>query len=410
MKVRLFGHRFSRPALLLAGVFSALVWSHATASAQGTIVFGAPLPITGGLAPEAAKAQQGYNLWADTVNAAGGIKVGDKKMKVKIVYVDYQSNTPRAVQATEKLITQQKVNFLFAPFGSGATKASSALAAKYKMVTLAPTASSPQVYDRGNKYLFGIYTPNATLTVPLVNIVKGSGKNLKTLAILARNDFFPLALARQMKASAKAGGIKVVFEEKFAVNTLDHSATLTQMKALKPDWIFVAGYINDNALVRKQMLDLKVKAPVVTMLTGPSYPEFITAAGKAGAENVTGAAWWHPALQYKSNDIFGSTQGYVNTFKKKFGFVPDYGHASHTAVGVIFQMAIEKAGSIDREKVRAALASLKANTFHGPMSFSGTGQADSYKPPVFQIQGGKTVIIYPQVVKQADFRLDTGAK
>jgi branched-chain amino acid transport system substrate-binding protein len=378
----------------------------AVVTAQDKIVFGAPLPITGGLAPEAAKAQQGYDLWAETVNAAGGIKVGDKRMKIEIVYVDYQSNTPKAVQAAEQLITQQKVNFLFAPFGSGATKASSSLAGKYKMVTLAPTASSPQVYDTGNKYLFGIYTPNETLTIPLVRIVQNAGKDLKTIAILARNDFFPLAMAAQMKESATAKGIKVVFDEKFAINTLDHSATLTQMKAAKPDWIFVTGYINDNALVRKQMLDQKLTAPVVTMMTGPSYPEFITAAGKEGAENVTGAAWWHQALKYKSDDVFGSTEGYVQIFSKKYGFVPDYGHASHSAVGVVFQAAIEKAASIDPEKVRDALSSLKANTFHGPISFSKTGQANSYDPPVFQIQDGEARIIYPDVVKQSDFRLN----
>jgi branched-chain amino acid transport system substrate-binding protein len=102
--------------LLVAGaVFSG------PAAAADTIRFGAPLPITGPLSPEAQKQQRGYDLWAETANKAGGIKVGDKRMKVEIVYVDYQSNTARAVQATERLITQDKVNFLFAPFGSGAS-------------------------------------------------------------------------------------------------------------------------------------------------------------------------------------------------------------------------------------------------------------------------------------------------
>jgi len=403
------GYIINRFTQLSVALFAALGFMLGTSfgtHAQDKIVFGAPLPITGGLSPEAAKAKQGYETWAETVNAKGGIKVGDKRMMVEIEYVDYQSNTPKAVQAAEQLITQKKVNFLFAPFGSGATKASSTLAAKYKMVTLAPTASSPQVYDSGNKYLFGIYTPNETLTIPLVNIVTKKDANIKTMAILARNDFFPLAMAKQMKQSASAKGIKVIFDEKFAINTLDHSATLTQMKAADPDWIFVTGYINDNVLIRKQMLDQKVTAPVVTMMTGPSYPEFITAAGKEGAENVTGAAWWHPALQYKSDDVFGSTQGYVEAFKKTYGVVPDYGHASHTAVGVVFQAAIEKAGSIDPEKVRDALATLNAKTFHGPISFSETGQANSYEPPVFQIQDGETRIIFPDVVKQSEFRLN----
>lgn len=98
------------------------------ASAQDVIRFGAPLPITGPLAPEAVKQQQGYDLWAEQANKAGGIDVGGKKYKVEIVYSDYQSNTPRSVQATEQMITQDKVNFMFGPFGSGAAKAASTIA------------------------------------------------------------------------------------------------------------------------------------------------------------------------------------------------------------------------------------------------------------------------------------------
>ena len=64
------------------------------ALAQQTIRIGAPLPITGPLAPEAVKQQRGYDLWAEQVNKAGGINVGGKRMKVEIVYQDYQSNTP----------------------------------------------------------------------------------------------------------------------------------------------------------------------------------------------------------------------------------------------------------------------------------------------------------------------------
>src|ERR1700710_1721714 len=78
--------------------------SASAASAEDVIRFGAPLPITGPLAPEAVKQQQGYDLWAEQANKAGGITIGGKKYKVEIVYVDYQSNTPRAVQTTEQMI------------------------------------------------------------------------------------------------------------------------------------------------------------------------------------------------------------------------------------------------------------------------------------------------------------------
>jgi len=153
--------RISYCAALVAGALAA-----GAAAAQDLIKVGAPLPITGPLSPEAKKQQRGYDLWAETANKAGGVKVGGNRIKVEIVYVDYQSNTPRAVQSAEKLITQDNVNFLFSPFGSGATKAASSVSEKYQIPTVAATASSSQVYDQGYKYLFGTFTPNDTLTDP----------------------------------------------------------------------------------------------------------------------------------------------------------------------------------------------------------------------------------------------------
>ena len=374
------------------------------ASAQDVIKFGAPLPLTGPLAPEAVKQQQGYDLWAEQANKAGGISVGGKKYKVEIVYVDYQSNTPRAVQATEQMITQDKVNFLFGPFGSGAAKAGSSVSEKYKVPTIAATASSMQVYDQGYKYLFGTFTPNDTLTTPLTQIVKAKAADVKKVAILARNDLFPLAIAQEMEKSAKANGLEVAYFEKYAINTLDHSAALSQIKALAPQWIFVTGYINDLLLVRKQMTDQQIKATVVSMIAGPAYQEFIDAAG-VGGENITSAAWWHPAAQYSGKDIFGTTANYVKLFKEKYKSEPDYAQASASVSGALFQMAIERAGSLDRDKVRDELAKMDVMTFWGPVKFGPTGQINSLEPPVFQLQGGKPVVLSPAIIKQGEFKL-----
>jgi branched-chain amino acid transport system substrate-binding protein len=394
------------PRLLLSLIIAAGCWqySSAQASAEDVIRFGAPLPLTGPLAPEAIKQQQGYDLWAEQVNKAGGIAVGGKKYKVEIVYADYQSNTPRAVQTTEQMITQDNVNFLFAPFGSGATKAASSVSEKYKVPTIAATASSAQVYDQGYKYLFGTFTPNDTLTTPLTQIIKTKAPEVKKVAILARNDLFPLAIAQEMEKSAKANGFEVVYFEKYAINTLDHSATLSQIKSLAPQWIFVTGYTNDLLLVRKQMVDQQIKLPVVTMIAGPAYPDFIEAAGQS-AENLSSAAWWHPAEQYAGKDIFGDTSNFVKLFRDKYKSEPDYGQASAAVCGAIFQMAIERAGSLDRDKVRDELAKFDTVTFFGPVKFGANGQINSLEPPVFQIQGAKPVVLFPQAIKQGDFKL-----
>ncbi|MBB5050869.1 branched-chain amino acid transport system substrate-binding protein [Afipia massiliensis] len=399
----------ARSRLVSRGLNSLLIaaslgLSASAAQAQDVIKFGAPLPLTGPLAPEAIKQQQGYDLWAEQANKAGGISVGGKKYKVEIVYTDYQSNTPRAVQTTEQMITQNNVNFLFSPFGSGAAKAGSSVSEKYKVPTIAATASSAQVYDQGYKYLFGTFTPNDTLTTPLTQMVKAKAPDVKKVAILARNDLFPLAIAQEMEKSAKGNGLEVAYFEKYAIGTLDHSATLSQIKSLAPQWIFVTGYINDLLLVKKQMADQQIKATVVSMIAGPAYQEFIDAAG-AGGENITSAAWWHPAAQYSGKDIFGTTANYVKLFKEKFKSEPDYAQASASVAGALFQMAIEKAGSLDKDKVRDELAKLDVMTFFGPVKFGPTGQINSLEPPVFQLQGGKPVVLSPALIKQGEFKL-----
>jgi branched-chain amino acid transport system substrate-binding protein len=375
--------------------------------AQDVIRIGAPLPLTGPLSPEGIKQKQGYDLWAEVANSKGGVKAGGKSYKVEIVYVDYASNTPRAVQTAERLITEDKVNFLFSPFGSGATKAASGVSEKYGIPTVAATASSEQVYDQGYKYLFGTFTPNDTLTEPLSTIVTKRDPNIKRIAILARNDLFPLAIGNEMEKSAKKRNLEVVMFEKYAIGTMDHASAITQMRAAKPDWIFATGYINDLILVRKQMSDLGVTAPIVTMIAGPAYKEFIDATGPL-AENVSSAAWWHPAVRYDGKGVFGSTENFNKVWEQKYKDAPDYAQASAAAAGEIFQLAIEKANSIDPKQVRDALAALDGTTFYGRIKFGATGQITSLDPPVFQIQGGKPVVLFPDYVKQGE--LKTGVK
>jgi branched-chain amino acid transport system substrate-binding protein len=407
MGVWMLGSKLIRCSVVLGTAVMALAsWSASgsQARAEDVIRFGAPLPLTGPLAPEGIKQQQGYDLWAEQANKAGGISVGGKKYKVEIVYADYQSNTPRAVQTTEQMITQDNINFLFGAFGSGAAKAASTVSEKYKVPTIAAAASSSQVYDQGYKYLFGTFTPNDTLTTPLTQIVKAKAPEVKKVAILARNDLFPLAIAQEMEKSAKANGLEVVYFEKYAIGTLDHSATLSQIKSLDPQWIFVTGYINDLLLVRKQMVDQELKAPVVTMIAGPAYQDFIESAGQA-ADNITSASWWHPAERYEGKDIFGTTENFVKLFRDKYKSDPDYGQASAAVCGALFQIAIERAGSLDRDKVRDELAKLDVVTFWGPVKFGPNGQINSLEPPVFQIQGSKPVVLFPQAIKQGELKL-----
>lgn len=375
--------------------------------AEETIRIGAPLPLTGALAPEAAKQKRGYDLWAEVVNGAGGISVGGNWRKVELVYLDYQSDSEQARIGTEALVNHSQVDFLFAPYGSAAARDASAIAEKYQIPMIAVTASAVQTFSRGHRYLFGTFTPNETLTEPISELVKQQLPQIDTLAILVRDDLFPLSIARELALSAKKRGIDKVFYDSYAVDAADHRATLRKLQASGPDWIFVGGYTADLVQVRQQMAELGISAPVVTMIAAPAYQEFIDATGPL-AENITSAAWWHPAARYVGKDSFGSTADFVRLFRQRYGSTPDYVEASAALAGALLQIAIQRADSTDRNKVRDELAKLNEPTFWGPVRFGSNGQIDSLIPPVFQIQNGKPVIIYPHEIAQGVLKLGVG--
>ena len=145
------------------------------------------------------------------------------------------------------------------------------------------------------------------------------------------------------------------YDQLYAVGTMDHSASLSAIKAGNPDWIYVTGYTQDLILARKQMSDLGVKAPIITMVAGPAYKEYIDGLGGL-ANGVTSSSWWHQATSYKGVGVWPTTEDFYNEFVAQEKSDPDYVHASCAAAAVVLQNAIERAGSTDKKKVRDALA------------------------------------------------------
>ena len=388
--------------LKVIGLAFGLMVAASLASAQPTVRIGAPLALSGGLADEGKKQAAAYDLWLERVNAGGGINVGGTRMKVELITYDYQTDEKRAQQIAERLINVDKVNFMTAPFGSGHAKVVAGVAERYGVPIIA-VASSESVHNQGFKNLFGTLSPSMGLIDSMLSLFKEKMPNVKRIAILSRDDVFPKAMASALQTQAPKAGFEIVYQAFYPVGTLDHSASLTSLKAAKPEWIFVTGYTKDLVLARKQMADQKIDAAVVTMVTGPAYQEFVDGLGPL-AENVTSATWWVQTAGYKGDDVFGTTRAFADAIKKKTGQDPDYVHASSAAALIAFQKAIEKAGSLDRDKVRKELAGLNIETFFGPIKFRADGMNGDRFLPLIQIQAGKPVVLFPNDVKQAELR------
>src|SRR5215471_492534 len=376
----------------------------APAKAADVIKLGAPLALTGSLADEAKKQDVVWKMWLKKVNAAVGISVGGKKMPVELVVYDYQSDGQRAGQLAEKLITSDKVDFLLAPFGSGHTKIVATIAERYEMPVIACAASSESVFDQTLKHLFGTLSPNAGMFGPMITYFKGHLPSLKKVAVLGRDDVFPKAMAQGVSAAAKSAGLDVVYDQLYAVGTMDHSASLSAIKAANPDWVYVTGYTQDLILARKQMSDLGVKAPIVTMVAGPAYKEYTDGLGDL-ANGITSSSWWHHATNYKGIGVWPTTADFYKEFVAREHNDPDYVHASCAAAVVVLADAIERAGSTDKKKVRDALAATNVATFYGPVKFSANGMNEVRDLPIIQVQDRHIKVLHPADVKDGEMKL-----
>ena len=375
------------------------------ALAEDVLKVGAPLALTGGLADEGKKQVAVWELWLDRVNAAGGIDVGGKKMMVELVKYDYQTDGKRAGQLAEKLVTDDDVDVLLAPFGSGHTKIVAAVAERYQVPLLACVASSVSVYDQGFKYLFGTLAPNTGMTESMAAYFKEKMPSLGTIAIYGRDDVFPKAMAAAMSDSAKSAGLEVVYDELYSVGSLDHSAAVSAIKSASPDWIYMTGYTQDLILGRKQLEDLGVTAPIITMVTGPAYKEFTEGLGDL-ADGVTSSTWWHHATAY--TDTIGpwsSTKAFYQDFVAKFGGDPDYVHGSCGAAADVLVNAVQRAGSTDKQAVREALAATDVLTFYGPIDFGGNGMNQGREMPIIQVQGDEISVLYPASIANAEMKM-----
>src|SRR5207237_2460910 len=126
---------------------------------DGTLLFGAPISLTGSTAKEGTLTRDGYDLWRDTYNQAGGINVGGRHYKIETKYYDDESNAQQSATLAEKLIKEDKVNFLLGPYGTSSTLQVSTVAEKNKMPMIEGNGAAESIFSQCYKYTFGVLAP-----------------------------------------------------------------------------------------------------------------------------------------------------------------------------------------------------------------------------------------------------------
>ena len=349
-----------------------------------TVLIGGAISQTGRYAEPATRQYNSVKMWVDEVNRRGGL-LGHK---VELLMLDDKSETQTAIKLYEKLITEDKVDVVMAPYSSGITDAVANVTERYKMPMVAYGAASLDIWERGRKYIFGVNDIAENYQKGAAHLAKQIG--VKRIAIIGEDSLFPRMSRKGLEQWAKELGLEVVVAENYSTQKQgDYTALLQKIRAQRVEAIFSNSYFDDAAAQIRQLREMNYDLKIFASTVGPGLPRFAKELGPT-AEYVLGFSQWEP----KPGLGFPGMAEFIANYKDRYGDEPNYHSGSAYASMQITEAAIKRAGSFDREKVRDVLATIEVNTMFGTYKADARGLS-AHEGLTFQIFKGERMVVWP---------------
>ncbi len=370
----------------------------ATPSPQAPITIGVSVSLSGDFSGDGKALVQGYDLWAQDINAKGGL-LGHK---VTMKYVDDTSSTQQVVTNYQNLITVDKVALVFGPFSSLLTIPASTVVARYNYAFPEPAGGGPSVFNRGLTNLF--FVQPAAVEDNLVSYTKfllglPADQRPASVAFATQDDPFTQPQVDKAKKLLEAAGMKTAYYKVYPAETTDFTPIALQVANSKADAVILGTQLPDALAFVKTFIQQHYNPKSIIETTGPDQGAQFSGPLGANTEGIMVATGWTADSKAYGNDTF------VSEFIAKYGGAASdiSGDAAEAySVGQVVDQAATKAGSIDNLKLIATLHAGTYQTIQGPMSFDSTGKPQG-GVGVFieQWQGGKAIFVYPTSVAAA---------
>lgn len=363
-------------SLILAGCGPAATASPEAATPETTVteapavektaVIGFTASLTGKLNVESTRQNNGLKLWMDQVNSAGGIKLTDgTTVKFESKFYDDESNKDRVQELYTKLVTEDKADFLISPYSSGLADASAVIAEQYGKIMITTGAASDGTYQKGYTLVYQAYTPASHYLTGALDLLANTDAAAKKIAIVHENDKFSSDVAAALEAYATEKGYEIVLNEGYDTGTTEFALIINKIPA-DVDAIMGGGHFADGQQFAKALFEKGLSAKFVALLVAPPEPTFAEIGDPAFG--IVGPSQWEPLAAFAPD--FGPTgPDFVSAYQAEFGEEPSYHAAGGYVAGLILQKAIETAGSLDTEAIKAALDGVDMNTFFGHIKF-----------------------------------------
>ena len=394
---------FSHRRAFVSGITAALLAltaGAASAQADKPLRIGFSMARTGMLANATPSQMNTYELWREQTNAKGGMDVGGVRRKVEFVVFDDQSKPEQAVRIYEKLITDDKVDLLLAPWGTPFHLAIAPVLEKFKFPMVGNTAASVALRQVKPGY---IWFPTSAIPdrigAELTAMLKT--QNVKSVAVLSNVLPFTKEIKNFLEPELKKAGIEIKVSTEYPPDISDMTSTLTQIKQANVDAVLALAYPGDSVLYAKQAKELGLNQPFQFVAIGPSDAFFPKAVGASSAEGVVTIAHWSPRAEWKGS------QAFYDAYVKKFGEDPDYLNSALAWMSLeILETTVAKTG-LDKGKMRDMISSTTFDTINGKVKFEGVQNVIT--PTAFvQIQKGKLQLVWPASMASSKFEAKKG--
>ncbi len=367
-----------------------------------TLKAGIPVSLSGQFQVQGRQALAGLQAWAEDANRAGGVKVGhsDAGRLISIVYYDDASKTAQARQATERLITSDRVDLLFGPYSGVLALASAQVAEGHGRLLWNQGGASDTIYQRGFKWVVGVLTPASRYLAEWLPLVRGADPNADSLAIVrASTGAFPKAVTSTVESQAARLGFKISLLREFEPSINDFSAVLDEVERVRPDLLLGVGRIQNDLLLAGQLARRELGLKGVAVVAAP-IQQFRDHLGEA-ADGFVGPSQWEASGNYPRD--YGPTSAEVMASLQDKGYrTVDYPMAQAYAAGLVAQRCVDEAGTLEDSALRETAGRLDFSTFYGRFKIDPvTGCQFGRSTVLVQWQQGRKVIVGPPDQRQA---------
>ncbi len=359
------------------------------------VLFGGAISQTGRYAEPGGRMHNSVRLWVDEINLRGGL-LGHK---VILTMLDDKSDKQTSIKLYEKLITEDKVDLLMAPYSSGITDAVANVTERYKMPIIAYGAASRVIWERGRKYVFNMIAMASTYQEGAAKLAAKLG--IKRIAIIGEDSLFPRMIRKGLEDKwAPQLGLKIVLAENYSTRKQgDYTALLQKIKSRRAEAIFSNSYFADAAAQIRQLREMNYNLKMFASTVGPGLPRFAKDLGST-AEYVLGFSQWEPVLALGHPGM----KEFIDSYKARYGEKPNYHAGTAYAATQVFEASVKKAGNFDNVQIRNAMSDLKMKTVMGTFDVNDQG-LNKHQGLTFQIQDGQRVIIWPPSMAEGKARL-----